>query len=112
MGTGDQSTTSLTLGSNSDATSLSIPKLRDDGSNWSDYEPRIRRALGSKGCWRHVDGTAIAPKPYQVLDGVPLLPGGKPATDEQIESRETKIDEYDKKEYYAQYLILSTTSTV
>ena len=107
MGPGDQSTSSLTLGSNSDTTSLSIPKFRDDGSNWSDYQPRIERALGSKGLWRHVLGTAIAPKPYALLEGVPVLSDGKkPATEDQIESREAKIAEFDKREYLAQHVIL------
>ena len=58
---------------NSDTTTLAVPKLRDDGSNWADYEPRIQRALGSKGLWRHVEGTAIAPKPYALVAGVPVL---------------------------------------
>ena len=43
----------LTLGLNSDLMSLSVPKLRDDGSNWADYKPRVERALGMKGLWRH-----------------------------------------------------------
>jgi hypothetical protein len=34
-----------------------IPKLRDDGSNWVDYEPRTKIALGSKGLIKHVEGT-------------------------------------------------------
>ena len=112
MGPGDQTTTSLTLGSNSDTTSLSIPKLRDDGSNWSDYQPRVERALGVKGLWRHVEGTAVAPKPYVVQSEVHVLADGKtPATEDQIELKETKIAEYDKREYLAQHIILSTTST-
>ena len=36
----------LTMNSNSDSTTLSVPKLHDDGSNWADYQPRIERALG------------------------------------------------------------------
>ena len=105
-------TTNLTIGSNSDATSLSVPKLCDDGSNWSDYQPRVERALGAKGLWRHVVGTAIAPKPYAMLEGVPVLIDGKtPATEDQIESKESKIADFDKKEYLAQHVILSTTST-
>ena len=105
-------TTSLTIGSNSDVTSLSVPKLRDDRSNWSDYQLRVERALGAKGLWRHVLGTAIAPKPYALVSGVPVLADGtKPATEEQIESKESKIVDFDKKEYLAQHVILSTTST-
>ena len=63
----------FSLSSNSDSTTLAIPKLRDDGSNWSDYEPRIRKAMGSKGLWRHIEGTAVAPTPYAVIEGVHTL---------------------------------------
>ena len=63
-------TDNLTLGLNLDLMSLSVPKLHDDGSNWADYKPRVERALGTKGLWRHVVGTAIAPKPYAVVAGV------------------------------------------
>ena len=77
MGPIDNSATTLTLGSNSDTTSLSIPKLRDDGSNWSDYQLRLERALGLKGLWRHVVGTAIALKPYELVAGEPVLADGK-----------------------------------
>ena len=102
----------LTLKSSSDPTTLSIPKLCDDRSNWSDYEPHIQRAMGSKGLWRYVEGTAIAPKPYALDHGIPVLSDGKmPATDEQVEARESKIMDYDKQEYLAQHVILSTTST-
>jgi len=42
--------------------------------------------MGAKALWRHVEGTAVAPKPYTEKDGVHLLADGKtPATDEQIE---------------------------
>ena len=90
MGPGDN----LTLGSNSDSTSLSVPKLHDDGSNWADYEPRVERALGMKGLWRHIVGTAIAPKPYAVVARVPVLADGiTQASDDQVESKESKIAE-------------------
>ena len=97
---------------NSDTTTLAVLKLHDDGSNWADYKPRIQRALGSKGLWRHVEGTAIAPKLYALVAGVPILVDGTTqATEDQIEARETKIIDYDKREYLAQHVILSTTST-
>ena len=54
---------------NSDTTTLAVPKLCNDRSNWADYKPRIQRALGSKGLWRHVEGTAIAPKLYALITG-------------------------------------------
>ena len=101
-----------TLGSNSDSTSLSVPKLHDDGSNWADYEPRVERVLGAKGLWRHVVGTAIAPKPYAVVAGVPVLADWiTQASDDQVELKELKIVDHDKREYLAQHIILSTTST-
>ena len=102
----------LTLGSNSDSTSLSVPKLCDDRSNWADYEPRVERALDVKGLWRHVVGTAIVLKPYAVVARVPVLADGTTqASDDQVELKELKIADYDKKEYLAQHVILSTTST-
>ena len=110
MGPADQTITSLSVNSSSDSATLSVPRLRDDRSNWADYLPRIERVLGSKGLWRHVEGTAIQPKPYALVDGVLTLASGKPATEEQVESREMKIIEYDKQEYLAQHVILSTTS--
>ena len=97
---------------NSDTTTLAVPKLRDDGSNWADYKPRIQRALGLKGLWRHVEGTAIAPKPYALVTRVPVLVDGMTqATEDQIKAREMKIIDYDKHEYLAQHVILSMTST-
>jgi hypothetical protein len=72
----------------------------------------MERVLGAKGLWRHVVGTAVAPKPYAMVDGVPVLVDGKtPATEEQIEYKEDQLTEFEKKEYLAQHLILSTTST-
>ena len=62
---------SLSLNSSSDSTTLSVPKLRDDGSNWSDYQSRIERVMGSKGLWRHMLGTDVAPKPFVLLNGIP-----------------------------------------
>ena len=102
----------LTINSNSDATSLSVPKLCNNGSNWADYQLRIERALGLKGLWRHVLGTAIKPTPYALLAGVPVIADGKTeATEEQIEVKEAKFAEYEKREYLTQHVILSTTST-
>ena len=66
--------------------------------------------MGSKGLWRHVEGTAISPKPYVLDAGVLVLADGwTPAMEEQIEAKETKIVDYDKQEYLAHYVILSTT---
>ena len=102
----------LSLNSNSDMTTLSLPKLLNDRSNWSDYQSRIERAMGSKWLWRHVLGTAVAPRPYMLLNGTPVLADGTTeATDEQIEAREIRILDFEKKEYLTQHIILSTTLT-
>ena len=102
----------LSLPSSQDSTTLSVPKLRDDGSNWADYKPRIRRAMGAKGIWMHAEGKASAPKPYQLLNGIAVLLDGKtPASEDQIEAKETRIINYEKREYLAQHVLLSTTST-
>src|SRR5882762_4938951 len=103
---------SLSLNSNPDSTNLAVPKLRDDGSNWANYSSRIQKAMGSKGLWRHVEGNAVTPKPYTVVNGTPVTSDGKTAaTEEQIEARETRIIDYEKREYLVQHVILSTTST-
>ena len=95
-----------------DTATLSVPKLHDDRSNWSDYEPQIQRALGAKDLWIHIKGMAIAPKPYQLVNSIPVLSGSKTlAFDDQIEAREMRINNYDKLKYLAQHVILSTTST-
>jgi len=103
---------SLHNSSISESSTLAVPKLRDDGSNWSDYEPRLKNAMGAKGLWRHVEGTAVAPVPYAVKGDIPMLADGKtPATDDQIEAKESKIIEFEKREYLARHILMSTTST-
>ena len=80
---------------NSNTTTLVVLKLNDDRSNWADYKPHIQRALGLKGLWRHVEGTAIMPKPYALVTGVPVLADGMTqATEDQIEARKIKIIDY------------------
>ena len=58
-----------------------------------------------------MEGTAVTPKPYVVANGTPVLSDGKtPATDEQLETKEIRMADYEKREYLAQHIILSTTS--
>ena len=81
---------------------LSIPKLHDDGSNWPDYEPRIQKEMGVKGLWRHVEGTATVPQPYMVVNRVSYLHDlTTVATEDQIEMKEIRMADFDKKEYLA-----------
>ena len=48
--------------------------------------------MRSKGLWRDVEGKAVVPKPYAIVNNIPVLLDGKtPALKEQIEMRETRI---------------------
>ena len=90
MGPADTMST-ISSNSNAESSSLSVPKLCDDRSNWADYEPRLRKAMGSRGLWRHMDRVAVALKPYIVADGIPVLSNGKMvATEGQLEAKKTK----------------------
>jgi gag-polypeptide of LTR copia-type len=89
-----------------------VPKLRDDGSNWTDYETRIRRAMGAKGVLRILEGTAIVPQMYNMVGGVYVTMDGKtPASEDQIETREEKIVDYEKRSNLAEYMILTSVSS-
>ena len=49
------------------------------------------------------------PVPYAISNGVPMLADRKmPASKDQIESKESKIIEFEKREYRACHIILST----
>jgi hypothetical protein len=90
----------LTSNFNSNLSTLTVPKLRDNRSNRSDYQPRLQNAMGVKGLWRHVEGTASAPVPFITSNGITLLADGKTlATEDQIEAKESKLIEFEKREY-------------
>jgi len=100
---------SLSFNSNPNLTNLAVPKLHDDGSNWLDYTPQIQKAMGSKGLWRHVEGTAVTPALYMLVNGIPVLSDGKTqATEEQIKTKESQIMDFNKCKCLAQHVILST----
>ena len=100
-----------TSASTNNSTSLAIPKLRDNGSNWADYKPRMHKAMGSRDLWRHMEGVVVVPKLYVVADGTPVLADGKTtAMEEQLEAKEAKMIKYKKRKYLAQHIILLTTS--
>ena len=69
--------------------------------------------MGAKGLWRHVEGVAVIPRQYSQVSGVYVLADIKtPASEEQVEAQERKIETYKKKRYLTQHNILSTTSLV
>src|SRR3984893_11415826 len=86
------------------SSSFAIIKLRDDGSNWPDYEMR------AKGLIRHVEGTARRPLPFDVENGRPVTEPGKPATRLEIQELERAMDKYEQKEYVARNIMLTTVS--
>ena len=107
MGPGGYSATNL-----SSSSSLgSVQELQDYGSNWLDYQSWMEKVLGAKGLWRYVVGTAIVPELYAMVNGVPVLKDGTPATDEEVEANEDEIIKHEKRDYLAQHMILSTIST-
>jgi gag-polypeptide of LTR copia-type len=98
------------LTSSNSGNTVHVPKLRDNGSNWVDYKSKVENALGAKGVIRHIEGTAVMYKPYEQESGVYVTSPGVVATDEQIEAREKKIDEYNQREYMAKHILLSSVS--
>jgi hypothetical protein len=100
----------LNTNSISDFFILAVPNLHDDGSNWADHQPRLQDAMGVRGLWRHVEGTASAPVPYAVSNGILMLADGKtPATKEKIKAKESKMIKFEKREYLACHILMSTT---
>jgi hypothetical protein len=87
-----------------------VPRLRDDGSNWVDYEHKARTAMGAKGLLRHVDGTTRKPIPYVTVGGLPVKADGNPTNDDEIDAKERWLDEFEQKEYAACHIILMTVS--
>ena len=84
----DMTLNTLNISSNSDSATLTVPKLHDNGSNWSDYQSRLQNMMGAKGLWRHIKGTITAPVPFVMSDSIPMLADGKmPASDDQIEAK-------------------------
>ena len=95
---------------NSSNNAIAVPRLRDDGANWPDYQSKARTAMGARGLIRHVDGTARKPIAYPEVNGVPMKKPGVEATDDDLEEKEKRLDEYEQKEYGAQHVMLTTIS--
>src|ERR1700731_873287 len=89
---------------------FAIVKLRDDGSNWPDYEMKAKTAMGAKGLIRHIEGTARRPLPFDLENGRPVSEPGKLATRLEIQELERAMDEYEQKEYAARHIMLTTVS--
>ena len=67
--------------------------------------------MGAKGLWRHIEGSASTPVPFILSDSIPVLDKKTPATEDQIEAKESKIIEFKKREYLAHHILMSMTLT-
>lgn len=123
----------ITNGSFSTGTTLTIPKLADDGSNWVEFESKARNAMGSKGLIRYIDGTMIEPKTHRIVAGVsvmsmvttpavpatpatatapaiaavPAVVSDTPVSEAEVEARVVVVDAFWVKEYSARHLQIS-----
>src|ERR1700719_4155706 len=88
---------------NSMSNAIAVPRLRDDGANWPDYQSKDRTAMGARGLIRHVDGTVRKLVAYPLVDGILMKAPGTKATDEDLEEKEKKLDDYEQKDYSAQH---------
>src|ERR1700731_3090241 len=95
---------------NTSSNAIGVPRLRDDRANWADYESKARTAMGAKGLIRHRDGTARKPVAYPKENGIPMKATGVKATDDDLEEKEQRFDEYEQKEYSAQHILLTMVS--
>jgi hypothetical protein len=88
-----------------------IPKLNDDASNWVDYKSKALLGIGLRGLMAHIKGCAVRPKPYATVSGVVVLADGKTeASEDQIETREKRIDDFETKEYLARHIMVNSVS--
>ena len=109
MGPAANSDMSLTMNPNNSTT---IQKLKDDASNWVDYKSKALLGMGSLGLMRYIEGRAVRPKPYDSIDGVAVLSDKlTEATEEQIEAREKRIEDYDTKQYLMRHIMVNSIPT-
>ena len=89
--------------------SLSLPKLRSDGSNWATYSERILNYLTSKGYRRHVQGTACKPEVLTERNRSFYKSGSlSPLNDDELEKHEEATDLYDQMQAAVQEIIYRT----
>jgi hypothetical protein len=72
---------------------------------------KVTKCYGVKGLWRHVERTASVPVLFAITNGIPMLSDGKtPAMEDKIDAKESKIIDFEEREYLAQHILLSTMS--
>ena len=93
-------------------TTFSITPLHDNGLNFADYEPKVKVLCGAKGILKFLVGCAWKPKELHVANGIFMKPGtiDKPATEEEIENAETKMEMYEQNEAMCKHILMSSVS--
>ncbi|KAF9470536.1 hypothetical protein BDN70DRAFT_821266, partial [Pholiota conissans] len=113
MGPGDSNTTTLAT-----LKVLDIPKLAEDGSNWTTYKDRVMNHLISKGLARHIRGTARKPvgliqmkgKFYKADADLTATESLVPLDEDEIEKAETEVDSWEIKQAQVREIIYATVS--
>ncbi|KAI0772862.1 hypothetical protein BD413DRAFT_453297, partial [Trametes elegans] len=89
---------------------FTVPKLAQDGSNWITYKERMHMVLGTRGLMQHLVGTAHreSAKPEPGFKPDPLASLSDDDYFAKIEAAETKIDDYEQKEFVTHQQIYRT----
>ena len=96
--------------SSSDHTTFLITPIHDDGSNFADYEPKVKVLCGLKGTVKFLEGHVQ--KTYRIshVNGVYMKAGtiDKPVTDKEIKNVEMKMDIYEQNEALCKHILMSS----
>ena len=84
--------------SSSNCKTFSINLPHDGRLNFADYEPKVKVQCASKRILKFLEGQVWKPTELVVINGVYVKAGtwDKPATEEEIESVETKLETYEQ----------------
>ena len=98
--------------SSSNRTTFSINPLHDNGSNFADYELKVKVLCAAKGILKFLESWARKPTELVVVNGIYMKVGmqDKPATEEEIKSAETKMDTYEQNKGLCKHILLSSVS--
>ena len=89
---------------------VTIPKLKDNASNWVDYKAKVTSALGAKGLMWYIEGKVIKSSLYATENNKYVTAPGVLATEDEIEAKDRKIDEYDQHNCAAWNILLVSIS--
>ena len=87
----------------------SLVPLHDNRSNFADYELKVKVLCGAKGILKFLEGQVWKPTELTIVNGIFMKAGthDKPATEEEIETAESKMDTYEQNEALCKYILMS-----